>query len=209
MLVDPFLYPLIYRRTLVKDSEHNLDTLRRPPNAPRHSYTVSNKFACIPSVFSISTNTDGKPKANCLSYINNIRPTHTSLYSHIERLVSLSVPLLEHVLTDLHRNNPLPQRIPGSCKYTEWNEPEEPEHSDDDEGWLNYEREIRRWALMRPIRLPDIPESGYPGGLEQRKHIVSLKGCRIKVIVEIMDIRLVSPEEDPFSFCRAWSHLLT
>lgn len=192
-VVDPFLYPLVYSHSLVKDTEGKLNILKPSPT-PQDSYTASNKFACIPSVFTISTNHTDKPTASCISYINNIRPSYTALYSQIEKIVSLSVPLLEHVLTDLHRNNPLPQRIPGSCKYTEWNEPEEPEHSDDDEGWLNYEREIRRWALMRPLKLPDIAESGYPGGLEQRKHIVSLRGCKIKLIVEVTDIRLVCPK---------------
>lgn len=189
-VVDPFLHPLVYSHTLVKDSAGELKPLN-PPSPLQDFYTVSNKFACIPSVFDITTNNDDRPTASCLSYINNIRPSHTKMYAHVEKIVSISVPLLEHVLTDLHRNNPLPQRIPGSCKYTEWNEPDEPEHSDDDEGWLNYEREIRRWALMRPLKLPDIPDGGYPGGLDQRKHTVSLRG-RIKLIIEIMDIRLVS-----------------
>lgn len=127
-----------------------------------------------------------------MSYINNLHPDHVVLYSQIEHSLAMSVPLLEHVLTDLHRDNPLYQRIMGSCKYTEWDEPEEPEHSDDEEGWANYEREMRTWALQRPIAIPDVPEKGYEGGLEERRTVISLRGRLVTVFVKVSDVRLVS-----------------
>lgn len=73
-----------------------------------------------------------------------------------------------------------------------WEEPEEPEHSDDEEGWAAYESELRHWLMNRPIRLPDVPEEGYPGGLEMRKHVVSLRGRTVQVVVDVSEIRLVS-----------------
>lgn len=83
------------------------------------------------------------------------------------------------------------QRIQGPYKYTVWDEPDEPEFSDDEEGWAAFDREMRYWMMNRPIHLPDIPESGYPGGLHRRNHVVSLKGRKLQVIVQVSDTRLV------------------
>lgn len=125
-----------------------------------------------------------------LSYINNLESRHTSLYRSLETALSAFIPLFEHVLTDLHRNNPLSLRIKGPCRYTEWEEPEPPEYSDDEEGWELYEREMRYWVLHRPISLPDV-ETGYPGGLEHRNHTVNLRGRTLQVVVSVSEIRLV------------------
>jgi hypothetical protein len=101
------------------------------------------------------------------------------------------LPLFEHTLTDLHRSNPLAQRIQGPYKYTVWDEPDEPEFSDDEEGWAAYDREMRNWEMTRPIQLPDIPDAGYPGGLERRNYVMSLKGRKLQAIVQVSDTRLV------------------
>jgi hypothetical protein len=84
------------------------------------------------------------------------------------------------------------QRIQGPYKYAIWDEPDEPEFSDDEEGWAAFDREMRDWEMNRPIQLPDIPESGYPRGLYQRNHVVSLKGRKLQVIVQVSDTQLVS-----------------
>jgi hypothetical protein len=101
------------------------------------------------------------------------------------------VPLFSHVLTDLHRNNPHPRRIQGHCRYIEWDEPEPPEHSDDEDGWSAYERDVRHWVMHRPIEIPDVPTNGYPGGLESRKYAVDLHGRTLQVVVHVSEIRLV------------------
>ena len=109
----------------------------------------------------------------------------------MEMLLESFVPLFEHTLTDLHRNNPLVPRISGCCRYTEWDEPDPPDFSDDEEGWTNYESEMRQWTLNRPITLPDVPGQGYSGGLEKRRHIVSLRNRSIQVIVNVSNINLI------------------
>jgi hypothetical protein len=135
----------------------HLEILQPQPSAyPLGSYFVSQKFTFLPTDFSVSIT--GRVKF--LSYINNLNPSRTFLYQSLENLLGCCVPLFSHVLTDLHRNNPLPQRIKGHCRYTEWDEPEPPEHSDDEEGWSAYERDVQHWAMvgtsrsMLPIFVP-------------------------------------------------------
>lgn len=188
-IIDPYRYPIRYTQTVVRVKEE-VHPILPPVPPPVDGYTLSTQFACIPTPYSVSP--AGDPlTCRALSYINNVDPSNTTLYGHIETILACSVPLFQHVLTDLHRDNPLPQRIQGSCRYTEWDEPEEPEHSDDEEGWANYEREMRTWALQRPLSIPDIPDDGYPGGLEERRTIVSLRGKTVKIILQVMDICLV------------------
>ena len=192
-LLDHMSYPLVYNRTLV--SGLNGKTLR--PIAPLFNdlLTVSPHFALLPSDVSVSSGS----AIEFLSYINNLHPDfHHGIYQHLESLLAGFIPLFEHTLTDLHRNNPSMQRIPGNCRYTIWEEPEPPEHSDDEEGWITYESDMRNWALNRPIDLPDIPDTGYPGGLETRRHVVSLRNRKIQVITAAFEISLVSKEIESF-----------
>jgi hypothetical protein len=186
-LIDPFLHCLVYGRTQVHDARYP-GTLRPQP-APSHlgNYFVSQKFAFIPTDFFVSKT----GHVQSMSYINNLNPRETCLYRSIESLLGGCIPLFNHVLTDLHRNNPLPRRIQGHCRYVEWDEPEPPEHSDDEGGWSAYERDIRHWVMHRPLEIPDVPPNGYPGGLERRKHIVDLCGSVLQVVVHISEIRLV------------------
>ncbi|RDB19509.1 hypothetical protein Hypma_013474 [Hypsizygus marmoreus] len=201
-LIDPTLYPLIYNRTLVFHP-HTTPHLRPvpPPThpspfpTPSDIYTTSFISALLPSPVALSP----KGTATFTSYINNLHPIdHFPLYTHLQTLLTAFIPLFEHTLTDLHRNNPLPQRIPGACRYKVWDEPEEPEFSDDEEGWAAYEREVREWVMHRPIELPDVPVGGYPGGLERRKHVVSLRGREVQVVVDVEEVRL-EPGEPPYA----------
>ena len=194
-LIDHRLYSLVYNRTLVS---HLNGRVHRPIPAPSSAdlYTVSPHFSLLPSDVSVSADTTA---IKFLSYINNLHPiVHRITYTHLENLLAGFIPLFERTLTDLHRNNPLVQRIPGHCHYTVWDEPESPEYSDDEEGWVTYEREMRQWSLNRPINLPDVPNTGYPGGLEKRRYSVTLRGRTVQVIVSASEITLVSAEY-PFS----------
>lgn len=186
-LIDPFLNCLVFGRTPAYDA-HNSKCLRpEPPPSHLGTYTVSQKFAFIPTDFLLSPDRH----VTFLSYINNVNPRQTALYGALGSLLGPCTRLLENVLTDLHRNNPLSLRIKGSCKYTEWDEPEPPEHSDDEEGWSAYESEVRHWVIHRPLQLPDVPPNGYPGGLESRKHYVELCGRKLQVIINVWETRLV------------------
>lgn len=187
-LIDPYLYPLIYNRSLAPDPENA--ALKRPVEAPpkTDAYTKSSLFALLPADFVVSPS----GSVRFTSYINNLEPWRAQHYDTLETILAAFIPLFEHSLTDLHRHNPLPQRIKGSCRYTEWEEPDPPEHSDDEGGWATYEREMRHWIMQRPIHLPDVPECGYTGGLEHRKRTVSLRGTNLQVIVDLHDTELVS-----------------
>ncbi|KAF7969002.1 hypothetical protein HWV62_28668 [Athelia sp. TMB] len=195
-VIDPFLNALIFEKTPVYDI-HQPGLLRRQP-APSYmrDYSVSKEFAFLPTDFSIST--AGHVKA--LSYINNLHPGETKAMQGLENLLERCLPLFSHVLTDLHRNNPLYQRIKGSCRYTEWDEPEPPDHSDDEEGWVAYERDVRLWIMKRPIELPDVPSGGYKGGLESRRHTVELLGRNLQFVVHSYEICLVRWISLPFTF---------
>lgn len=185
-VVDPNLYPLVYNRTLV--SQLNGRRYRPVPPPPRTDiYTLSSTFQHLPTDVFVRNNGNIK----ILSYINNLPLKYKATYSLLQDLLAKFIPLFEHTLTDLHRNNPMHQRIQGPSRYTVWDEPEPPEHSDDDQGWVEYEREMREWAISRPISLPDVRTSGYPGGLEKRRHIVKLRDRLVQVITRVVHISLV------------------
>lgn len=188
-LVDPSICPLVYGRTLGVTSEGGLHPVA-PPEPSEEAYTLSPNFAWLPTLFSIAPAVLPLT-THALSYISGIDPSLSGLYAHLEALLATIIPLFEHVLTDLSRDNPLPHRIPGDCKYTEWDEPEEPEHSDDEEGWLNYQRQMRHWTLHRPIQYPDVPSDGYRGGLELRHSQISLRGKKAMIFTKITDVHLV------------------
>jgi hypothetical protein len=113
--------------------------------------------------------------------------------ANIETVLTQTIPLFEHVLTDLHRNNPLRHRIPGTCHYQEkCKPPEEPEVTNDEQAWMKYDNEMREWSSSRLLVQPDVENGGYPGGFEYRKNRVSLRGRTVNVVVRLTEIRLVS-----------------
>ncbi|KAG2022748.1 hypothetical protein CC2G_000475 [Coprinopsis cinerea AmutBmut pab1-1] len=186
-LVDPMLCSLIYGRTLVTVSPSRPPRPIPPPGPNADIYTICPKFAMLPSDVEVS----GDGTARFLSYINNLHyGSNPVLYNALERLLTRSIPLFEHTLTDLHRNNPLHQRIKGASRYTVWDEPDPPEHSDDEDGWSEFETTMRNWVMNRPIELPDVPVTGYSGERQQRRHVVSLRGRKLQVVTRVQEIQL-------------------
>lgn len=183
LLVDPCRHSVLFSRTLDKSG-----TKINPPQAI--DYATSTSFAFLPSNIDVSS--DGS-SVRFLSYINGVNPRSTCIYSGLQQLALESIPLFEKTLTDLHRNNTLRQRIPGTYRYAEWDEPDPPEHSDDEDGWQQYEKTMVQWAATRPIVLPDVPNEGFHDDLTKRKYNVSLKGRTIQAIFKIADLVLVSP----------------
>jgi hypothetical protein len=188
-IVHPSLYCLVYKRTLAfppGDSQKRPDQLKPIPgpagNYPEAKFALSQKFAWIPTDFSVSA--DGK-KVSALGYINNLHPSNASLYRNLENTLAAFVPLFERVLTDVHAGNDTLEatRCHGGYEY-----PTEDDGGEDDEDEDRYE--ARQQA--RPIILPTVPEAGYEGGLEDRETHVNLKGRNIQVIVKLANIELVS-----------------
>ncbi|KAF8640959.1 hypothetical protein AX17_000605 [Amanita inopinata Kibby_2008] len=181
--VDPYLFPFICNRTLVTSRED----LATRAACSSVQYGTSTQYSLLPTDIYISS----RHEAKFLSYINDLHPVkHSSAYLLLGKLLCNFIPLFEHTLTDLHLNNPSGLRIPGSYQYADWDEPDTPDDSDDEDGWAYYAEEMRSWELHRPIRYPDVPETGYPGKLEDRNHRVSLSGRKLQVIVKISDLRL-------------------
>ncbi len=181
-LIDPYRYPLIYGKTVSSRDQLPI------PLPSEDLYSISHRFALLPTDIQISAS----HTIEFLSYINNLHPSHRPLYRLLQTTLQAFVPLFEHTLTDLHRINPLRLRIPGQSWYSQWDEPEAPEYSDDDEGWETYEKDMWQWLSCRPINLPDVSEQGYLGGLEDRRHVVTLAGRKVQVIIAVSEIRVVS-----------------
>lgn len=187
-ILDPTMHCLIYNRTLVNQVNSGFAQPVAPPPS-LDMFAASSHVALLPSDVAIPSD-GGLP--TFVSYINNLHPDlNRDIYDLLESLLAGFIPLFEHSLTDLHRTNTLFQRISGRCHYTLWEEPDPPEHSDDEEGWTAYERDMRQWTLNRPINLPDVPKTGYPGGLEKRKHHVTLLNRTLQIIVKASEITLV------------------
>jgi len=202
-IIDPYLYPLIYGTTLAYDLGR--EGVLRPEPAPGATDPInadflSHEYACLPCDFLISQ--DGAAKA--LSYINNLHPRyHSALYSHFEELISKCVPMFEHVLTDLHPDNPHNVRIQGPSSVADWDEPEPPDFSRDFVDWSAFESRKRQWVIRRSMGpAHSVPITGYPGGLEERQHYVRLRGTTLQVIIDVYEICIVR-----FSFSRGYYFL--
>ncbi|KAG1742718.1 uncharacterized protein EDB91DRAFT_294197 [Suillus paluster] len=185
-IIDPYLYPLIYGRTLAYDPARE-EFLRPEPVPSVTDVTttdfLSQEFASLPCDFLISEG--GTAKA--LSYINNLHPCYYALYRHFEELISKCIPMFEHVLTDLKADNPIKERIQGPSSSAEWDEPEAPDFSRDFADWSAYESKKRQWIMRRSME-PDVPTTGYPGGLEERRNAVQLRGKTLQVIFDVYEI---------------------
>ncbi|KAG9041730.1 hypothetical protein FS837_011824 [Tulasnella sp. UAMH 9824] len=162
-LVHPSLYPIVYGRTLrypegVKPEERKIEEFQ-PIVAPDSSITpgedwsFSRKFAWLSTDFKI---TEDGSSAKAVSYINNLHPSHTELYSIIEALVARFSFLFDRVLTDLIcYNESFHPRISDGYDFKDDN-PDKPEQ-EEDEGDEEYEARVDSWNMQRPIDLPTVP----------------------------------------------------
>ncbi|EJD05709.1 uncharacterized protein FOMMEDRAFT_77890 [Fomitiporia mediterranea MF3/22] len=182
ILVDPFLH--CYR--------HGRSHLRRPEELESFIHlldpaSTSTNYATLPSLVEVHQNPS---RINYRSYINGIDPALSDVYSSLQKTLERSVTLFEKTLTTLHRSNPLPQRIQGTYRYRVWDEPDPPEDSDDEEAWEVHSRELRQWALYRPIEIPDVPDDGYRDSLRLAHEIHFRENQSIQIIHRITDIQL-------------------
>ncbi|KAF9041158.1 hypothetical protein BDP27DRAFT_1435080 [Rhodocollybia butyracea] len=118
-----------------------------------------------------------------------IRPTTCRIFvspsGDVEFLTYINDSILSSPL-----NLPTDSTVYGGMSIYSLDEPDPPEHSDDEEGWVAYERDMREWTLNRPISLPDI-STGYRGGMEQRRQTVTLKSKRLQCIVSVSEHQMI------------------
>ena len=187
-LVHPYLYPIVYNRTLAKSPRASEDGALRPPGGSE--YYVSQNFQWLPSDFAIAE--DGSVTL-ASPYINNIHPQkHAALESVVPKLLERAVPLWEHVLSDLRRPL-LPFRTKLAVGY--------PLPDCIFEGVAKLGRregeEVDAWLSETNLNLPDARES-YTGDLDVMKNpTVSLKGVTIQCIIKLVNI-VLTPEKPEY-----------
>lgn len=209
-LVHPSLYCVVYGRTLAfppgSDSADrtsaDLKTLQHPyaaaasktgPEPAYERWSYSKKFCWIPTDFDVPT---GGQAAKALSYINNIEPDRTELYSVIDGVIGRFSLLWDRVLTDLHPGN-------GGMKYRisgeyEWNadkaglEPEYEEGNDED-----FDAAYEAWCDRRKLVMPSVPEEGYTEDISHRDVQYTIQGKKVQVIVKLANI-ILTPESPSY-----------
>ncbi|KIO22374.1 hypothetical protein M407DRAFT_28093 [Tulasnella calospora MUT 4182] len=209
-LVHPSLYCIVYNRTLAfpansdpaNRTSADLKKLQHPiaaaaaktgPEPAYENWSYSKKFCWIPTDFDIPT---GGTPAKALSYINNIEPDLTELYSVVEGVVGRFSLLWDRVLTDLHPGNGgLKYRIHGGYEWNADNAGSEPEWQDDDED--AYDAAYKEWENKRVLEMPTVPDEGYTEDISQRKVQYTIQGKKVQVIVKLANI-ILTPESPSY-----------
>lgn len=206
-LVHPSLYPLVYGSTLIKTENEELVLACHVPTCNSNFY--SKKYAWIPSDFIVSA--DGRAKLNPGTYINNLHPDDdASLYPVIEDILSLALPMFEHVLSDLIRplskfrmqtkpewslskfsfisayNIPCIWEVNGRSAGPS---PPPDDMSDNEESYAAFQQSLPK-SLPKPL-----PE--YNGALDRIKKTVSFAGSTIQVICKMANI-ILTPESPSY-----------
>ena len=189
-LVHPYLYPIVYNRTLAKSPLASKYGALRPPGGSE--YYVSQNFQWLPLDFAVAE--DGSVTL-ASPYINDIHPQkHAAHESVVPKLLQRAVPLWERVLSDLRRpllpfrtksvvGDPLPD-----CIF--------------EVGQLAIEDEVihgdlNAWLSGVKMNLPEARER-YTGDLDVMKTpTVSLKGSTIQCIIKLVNI-VLTPEKPEY-----------
>ena len=183
LLIDPFRYAYRHGTSVLRRPDKLEGLADSPDNACR-----SVQYAALPSLVTVRSD---PPCATYRSYVNGVNPIMSELYTALQDALGRSIRLFERALTSLHRSNPLPQRIRGTYHYRVWDEPDPPEDSDE-EAWEAHSRELRHWALYRPIEIPDIPDEGYRFDSLRFAHKVRFgEDQTIQVLHRVLDVHLV------------------
>ncbi|KAG8899799.1 hypothetical protein FRC00_000899 [Tulasnella sp. 408] len=197
-LVHPSLYPIVYGRTFRYPEVTTLEErkiadfqLIVPPNprtTPGQDWSFSKKFAWLSTDFKIAK--DGS-SAKAVSYINNLHPSNTELYSVIEALVARFSFLFDRVLTDLICYGESSNRriIDGYSYQDDDDQPEQlPGETQQD-----YDTRVERWRWERPMTVPTVPETGFTKDISLRSKNYTIQGQEVQVIVKLANIHL-TPE---------------
>ncbi|KIO30482.1 hypothetical protein M407DRAFT_69195, partial [Tulasnella calospora MUT 4182] len=187
-LVHPSLYPIVYGRTMrypeaVKPEERKIEDFQAI------DWSFSRKFAWLSTDFKI---TEDGSSAKAVSYINNLHPSNTELYSIIEALVARFSFLFDRVLTDLIcYEESFTLRINDGYYFKDDSEKPEQQEGEDDE---EYEARVDTWNMQRPIDLPTVPSDGYTGDISNRSKTYTVRGKEVQIIVKLANIHL-TPEK--------------
>ncbi|KIO34043.1 hypothetical protein M407DRAFT_227263 [Tulasnella calospora MUT 4182] len=207
-LVHPSLYPIVYGRTfrypeVTKPGDRKIADFQPiiAPNSsttPGEDWSFSKKFAWLSTDFKIAK--DGS-SAKAVSYINNLHPSHTELYSVIEALVARFSFLFDRVLTDLvcysESSN---RRIIEDYSYKD-DDDDGPERLPD-ETQQDYEIRVENWKWERPMSVPTVLECGCISDISFRSKSHTIQGKEVQVIVKLANIHL-TPEK-PFYPGDSW-----
>lgn len=208
-LVHPSLYPIVYGRTPghYPDSSGPISPISSPFTEESTSYCFnyrSAKFQWLPTDFRV----DETGGVKALAYINNLHPSHKGLYRCVENVIQCFIPLWERVLVDILED--LPTRIRDSYLPIQEVDPDFPreydeentnagKNKDGEDGKVERMEYCDRvqeyydniWECNKIVGLPDVPEQGYPGGLENRGVSISLRGKTLQIIVKLANVHLV------------------
>ncbi|KAG8906436.1 hypothetical protein FRC00_012588, partial [Tulasnella sp. 408] len=209
-LVHPSLYCIVYDRTLAfpagsdpaNRTSADLMKLQHPyaaaaaktgPEPAYERWSYSKKFCWIPTDFDIPT--DGQP-AKALSYINNIEPDLTELYSVVEGVVGRFSLLWDRVLTDLHPGNGgLKYRVSGEYEWNADKAGSEPDYDENDDE--AYDAAYQEWENKRELVFPTVPDDGYTEDISERKLQYTIQGKKVQVIVKLANI-ILTPESPSY-----------
>ncbi|OMJ20735.1 hypothetical protein AYI70_g3922 [Smittium culicis] len=143
-LIDPSLYPVVFGETraisknlepdhvvdwksvigagdisnVIHNLHNNLNSTTHSTNSVAKYDCYSSKYQWLPTEFGI----DSAGNAKILSYINNLHPdTHKELYTTIEKIFQLFIPLIQNTLIDSITSNIINRspRIPTDSYYDE------------------------------------------------------------------------------------------
>ncbi|KAJ2350260.1 hypothetical protein GGH91_000281 [Coemansia sp. RSA 2671] len=210
-LIDPSLYPLIYKSSrLCRQSSTSplaaltLEAVREFPGSfnewrlalngtsesePSYHFPIRNccdncesrDFGWLPSEFRV----DDNGAVTIESYINNLHPIkHKALYLIIASVFSKFLPLLEQVVTDVvHPRQPRVK--PDASKYYTSNIPMPAQHGDDYDQWKAQADFVP--PQPEPFVVPVRPATPH-----------SLRSRRLQVIVRMSHVEL-TPENSIYS----------
>lgn len=139
----------------------NIAFTRAAPSDRRNFHNPHSTF--LPTTFHVPTRAADSLLAE--SYINGIPPfpSHRILRDNILELLRCNIPLLENVLTDLHRHNSafIRPRIRDGYRHTNAHElpPEKPgqapgdttDDEQDEDAWFDYRWRLNCWEASRKV----------------------------------------------------------
>jgi hypothetical protein len=211
-LVHPSMYPIVYKRTPVRNKDTTKAMAMEGPTAEEISPLtfalypsniqkfISKRFQWLPSDFAVSET--GKVSLSS-PYINNVHPVHhADLYTVIPEVLERAIPMFERVLSGL-RQPLLPMRIKTAkvgdfpptmfdgapCLWDDY--PPWPEI-----GYANFpDFNATEWYWTQNPRIPE--GRPYNGELESVQKTVWLNGQTVQCIVKLANI-ILTPENPEY-----------